>query len=174
MGGSDAGRGVMGRDAGRGVMRTLVLLVLMAAAPSVQAASCSDDTVRMRLGNGSSARFSVEVADDPAGRAKGLMFREHLAPAEGMLFLYERPQPARFWMKNTLIPLDMIFTDVTGTVTRVHANAIPRDETAIDGGAGVFAVLEINGGLAARMGIAPGAVLHHPGFATETAAWPCD
>jgi uncharacterized protein len=67
----------------------------------------------------------------------------------------------------------MIFADVTGTVTRVHANAIPGDTTPIDGGDGVAFVLEINGGLAAKLGIAPGTELRHPAIG-EAAAWPCD
>jgi uncharacterized membrane protein (UPF0127 family) len=76
-------------------------------------------------------------------------------------------------MKNTLVPLDMIFADATGTVTRVHSGAIPGDLTAIDGGPGVAFVLEINAGIAERLGIAPGAELRHPAIG-PTAAWPCD
>ncbi len=76
-------------------------------------------------------------------------------------------------MKNTKIPLDMIFADPAGRVTRVHAQAVPGDLTPIDGGEGVLAVLEINGGLAARMGIAPGAVIRHPALDQSRAAWPC-
>jgi uncharacterized membrane protein (UPF0127 family) len=77
-------------------------------------------------------------------------------------------------MRNTLIPLDMIFADETGTVTKVHENAVPLDETTIDGGPGVQYVLEINGGLAAPMGIGPGAEMRHPAIAPDAAAWPCD
>jgi hypothetical protein len=68
----------------------------------------------------------------------------------------------------------MVFLDASGTVTRVHANAVPLDRTAIDGGAGVQAVLEINGGLAAALGIVPGSVLRHPGLPQAVAAWPCE
>ena len=118
------------------------------------------------------ARFNVEVADDGEERARGLMFREEMARSSGMLFIYPAPQRASFWMKNTLIPLDMIFTDEAGRVMRVHSNAIPGDLTPIDGGEGVVAVLEINGGLAARMGIAPGAELRHPAFG-DAAEWTC-
>lgn len=102
------------------------------------------------------------------------MFRETLPSSAGMLFVYEKPQRAGFWMKNTLIPLDMIFADASGRVTRVHSNAIPQDTTAIDGGEGVAFVLEINGGLATRLGIAPGSELRHPAVDPATAAWPCD
>jgi hypothetical protein len=77
-------------------------------------------------------------------------------------------------MENTLIPLDMIFADATGTVTRVHPEAVPLDRTPIDGGDGVQYVLEINGGLAAALRIRPGAVLRHPDIDQARAAWPCD
>ncbi|SPJ22458.1 DUF192 domain-containing protein [Palleronia abyssalis] len=119
------------------------------------------------------ARFAVEVADDPAERAQGLMFVEDMPTMEGMLFIYERSQPASFWMRNTLIPLDMLFLDQTGTVTRIHENAVPLDETPIPGGDSVRAVLEINGGMAARLGIDEGTVLRHPSLPQSLAAWPC-
>lgn len=154
-------------------MRGLAVVVVMLSAGTALA-ECRPDQVEVRLATGGVARFTVEVADDAGERSQGLMFRESMATGAGMLFLYERPQRAQFWMKNTLIPLDMVFADATGVVTRVHANAIPKDETTIDGGEGVQAVLEINGGLAARMGITEGAVLRHPGFDQAGAAWACD
>jgi uncharacterized membrane protein (UPF0127 family) len=75
-------------------------------------------------------------------------------------------------MKNTLIPLDMIFADERGVVTSVHANAVPHDLTTIDGGEGVRFVLEINGGLAKRLGIVPGSEMRHP--AIDVPVWACD
>jgi uncharacterized membrane protein (UPF0127 family) len=135
-------------------------------------AACAQGRVDLRWPGGAES-FSVELADDPAERARGLMFRESLDPAAGMLFVYESPRRAQFWMKNTLIPLDMIFADAAGRVTRVHSNAIPGDLTPIDGGEGVVYVLEINGGLADRLGIVPGAELRHPAIPAATAAWPC-
>jgi hypothetical protein len=136
-------------------------------------AACTPDVVDIR-GTFGQARFSVEVADTGEERAQGLMFRESLPKSGGMLFVYGAPQRASFWMKNTLIPLDMIFADPTGRVTRVHSNAIPQDTTPIDGGEGVLTVLEINGGLAAQLGIGPGAELRHPSIDAAIAAWPCD
>jgi uncharacterized membrane protein (UPF0127 family) len=159
---------------GNGSPARLILgaaLAVLLAAPAV--AACSEGAAELRLPGGSTMRFSVEVADTDAERSKGLMFREAMATGAGMLFLYEQPQRATFWMKNTLIPLDMIFADATGTVTRVHPRAVPGDLTTIDGGEGVLAVLEINGGLAERLGIVPGTVLRHPALDQETAAWPC-
>jgi uncharacterized protein len=136
-------------------------------------AACSADVVEMQ-GPGGKARFTVEVADDAEERATGLMNRPKMAAGAGMLFVYPAPKKAGFWMKNTLIPLDMIFADETGTVSRVHENAQPMDTTSIDGGDGVKVVLEINGGLAARMGIAAGTVLRHPSLDQTIAAWPCE
>ncbi|MEM7678830.1 MAG: DUF192 domain-containing protein [Myxococcota bacterium] len=134
-------------------------------------AACDIGRVDLR-GDWGQAQFAVDVADDPAERRQGLMNVEEMATGAGMLFVYEAPRRAVFWMRNTLIPLDMIFADETGTVTRVHENAIPLDETNIDGGEGVQYVLEINAGLSERFGIAPGTELRHP--AIEAPAWPCE
>ena len=118
-------------------------------------------------------RFDVELALTPQDRSRGLMFREAMPSRAGMLFVYERPQAVSFWMKNTLIPLDMIFLDQTGTVTHVHQGAVPGDLTPIHGGDSVFAVLEINAGLAARYGITPGTQMRHKVFSQGPAIWPC-
>ncbi len=75
-------------------------------------------------------------------------------------------------MKNTLIPLDMIFIDPAGTVTHIHENAVPLDLTGIDGGTGVQAVLEINGGLSRALGITVGSEIRHPSFDEAGAVWP--
>lgn len=135
-------------------------------------AGCTPDSVAVR-GQFGQVTFQIELADTPKLRSKGLMFRESLARGAGMLFVYDKPQRATFWMKNTLIPLDMIFVDTSGTVTHVHSNAVPHDETLIDGGRGVFAVLEINAGLSKSYGILPGAELQHQAFEKEHAIWPC-
>ncbi|MEB8388367.1 DUF192 domain-containing protein [Rhodobacteraceae bacterium KMM 6894] len=134
--------------------------------------ACRAEQVELR-GDWGTARFSIEVADDDATRAQGLMNREHLAQSAGMLFVYPKAKPVSFWMKNTLIPLDMIFIDAAGVVQKVHSNATPHDTTPISGGDGVKAVLEINGGLARRMGIAKGTQIRHPVFADNAPAWPC-
>lgn len=146
---------------------------LLALLPGAAAAACAPATIDMR-GPGGSQRFSVEVADDRAERAQGLMFRESMPASSGMLFVYEAPHRAAFWMKNTLIPLDIIFADETGVVTRVHSDAVPGDTTPIDGGDGVRFALEINGGLAKRLGIVPGAEMRHPSIPQDLAVWPCD
>ena len=90
-----------------------------------------------------------------------------------MLFVYEHPQRVGFWMENTLIPLDIIFADASGVVKRIHENAIPLDRTTIDGGDQIQFVLEINGGLAGRMGIEVGSEMRHPAIGAH-ASWPCE
>ena len=100
-------------------------------------------------------RFMVEVARTPWQQERGLMFVRSLAPDRGMIFPYDPPQPVSFWMKNTLIPLDMIFIRADGTIARI-ATARPLDETAVPSGEAIAAVLEIRGGLAAELGIRPG------------------
>ena len=150
----------------------LAALVSLLGCASPVFADCDAGRVDLR-GDWGTARFSVEVADDPQERSVGLMNRDSMAQSSGMLFVYERPQRAVFWMKNTLIPLDLIFMDSTGTVTRIHENAIPLDLTGIEGGEAVQFVLEINGGLARRLGIAEGSALRHPTIG-EDAAWACE
>ncbi|MGB8623307.1 MAG: DUF192 domain-containing protein [Paracoccaceae bacterium] len=148
-----------------------VFAIILAFSAAPGAAQCADNLVQLK-GDWGQARFTVELADEPDERAQGLMNREKLATSHGMLFLYASPRRVSFWMKNTLIPLDMIFMDEAGRVTRIHENARPLDETPIDGGAGVRAVLEINGGLSRRIGITEGSLLRHPALG-EAAAWPC-
>ncbi|MEO0750230.1 MAG: DUF192 domain-containing protein [Pseudomonadota bacterium] len=157
---------------GRGRQLTFLLAAVLGALPGVLAAECRDDAVQVK-GAWGQAQFSVAVADDDEERSQGLMFVETMAQSAGMLFIYDRPQVARFWMKNTLIPLDMIFADKTGTVQTVHVNAEPLSERLINGGRDIQYVLEVNGGVAARFGIEPGDQLRHPGIEQDAAAWPC-
>ena len=151
----------------------LIFAALVLCGTGAAQAACSPETLELRGASGNQ-RFTVEVVDTPAEQAQGLMFREKLATSAGMLFVFPNPKRAQFWMKNTLIPLDMIFIDKAGVVTRVHPDAVPQDLTAIDGGPGVAFVLEINGGLAKRMGITPGHEMRHPAVEQSIAVWACD
>jgi len=148
------------------------LCLLMCSAQNVVAQTCREDAVILE-GAWGSARFTVEIADDPGERARGLMNREALPSSAGMLFIYPEPQALSFWMRNTLIELDMLFIDATGTVRHIHHRAQPLDETPIFGGTALTHVLEINGGLSEQMGITEGTVLRHPSFDPGTAAFPC-
>lgn len=152
----------------------VLLLLAFAGAAGAESVSCRPDEVILTRSDGQRiAAFHIEVADDEAERAHGLMARETLPRASGMLFIYPSERSVTFWMRDTLIPLDMLFADDAGRVVSVHSNARPHDETPIPSGAPVRFVLEINGGLARRMGISPGAVLSHPAIAPERAARPC-
>ena len=151
---------------------TALSLLFLCVQTAVGFAACEDGRVDIRWGAGS-AVFDVDVADDHAERSKGLMFVEEMPKRAGMLFVYERPQPVSFWMRNTLIPLDMLFFDANGVLKRVHSNAVPLDETPIPGGQDIQYVLEINGGLAQMFGIREGAELRHPALDQDIAEWSC-
>jgi uncharacterized protein len=109
--------------------------------------------------------FSVELARNDAEREKGLMYRRFMPPDCGMLFDFKREEPVTFWMKNTYIPLDMIFISRAGTVTAVAANAEPLSEQLIPSGGPCYGVLEVNAGIAATIGLKPGDKIRHPIFA---------
>lgn len=154
-------------------MKHLACASVFVALAGAAAAECQPDWVELR-GDFGEARFRVEIADDPDERSRGLMHRESMPLSAGMLFVYETEQPVAFWMENTLIPLDMIFADATGTVVKVHENAIPLDRTTIPSEAPTLVVLEINGGMAARIGIEAGAELRHGALPQDGAVWPCE
>jgi len=109
-------------------------------------------------------RVSLEVVSDDASRARGLMYRNHLDDGHGMLFVFDDESDRSFWMKNTLIPLDMVFIAADGTIKHIHANAVPQTTDPIPSGYPVRAVLEINGGSAALLGIKPGDKVKHAIF----------
>jgi hypothetical protein len=113
---------------------------------------------------GRDLKFEVELATNDAERSHGLMFRKQLGAYEGMLFDFFQEQQVSFWMKNTLIPLDMVFIAGDGTVKHVHANAVPLSTDPIPSMYPVRAVLEINGGSAALLGIKPGDTVKNPIF----------
>jgi len=102
------------------------------------------------------ARFTVEIADTDETRDRGLMYRTSLRPDAGMLFDFKTPQAVAFWMRNTLIPLDMLFIDKDGWIINIAEQARPHDETPIPSRGIVLGVLEIAGGRAAELGIEPG------------------
>lgn len=98
-------------------------------------------------------KFNVEVARTPEEQQKGLMFRTSLPKDGGMLFPFEQPKVASFWMKNTLIPLDMIFIRTDGTIDRIAENTVPESLEPVASGGEVAAVLELAGGTSAALGI---------------------
>lgn len=110
----------------------------------------------IRTAGGGTHRFRVEVARTASEQARGLMFRERLDPDAGMIFPFSPPRPASFWMRNTVIPLDLIFVRADGVIGRIAANAVPYSLATIASGEPVAAVLEIAGGRAAALGIRSG------------------
>jgi uncharacterized protein len=108
--------------------------------------------------------FKVWIADDSERRARGLMFVKQLADDEGMLFVYEQAQPIGMWMKNTFIPLDMLFVATDGKVIRVAANTEPHSLTTIESNGDALGVVELKAGTAARLHIAKGARVMHAAF----------
>lgn len=127
-----------------------------AAAPAVHPES-GLPVVPLRVIHGNKTfAFRVEVARSGQEQAKGLMFRTAMGPDEGMIFPMDPPRGASFWMRNTVIPLDLIFVGTDGRISNIAANAVPYDETPLQSTGLVKAVLELNGGRAAQLGIVPG------------------
>ncbi|CAN5542788.1 hypothetical protein BH10PSE4_BH10PSE4_32830 [soil metagenome] len=152
---------------GRQLVALMLLGVALVAAPAqafqarpkpaiVAAKSASKlDTVEILTSRGA-VKFTVELAISRGEQERGLMFRKALAPNRGMLFPYSPPRRAAFWMKNTLIPLDILYIAPNGRVLSIARNAVPHDETPLPSGGVIGGVLEIPGGRAAQLGILPG------------------
>jgi uncharacterized membrane protein (UPF0127 family) len=144
----------------RAVLTALLTGALLASEVAVAKPAGKLEAVEILTSKGR-ARFQVEIAATHAEQQRGLMFRKALAADRGMLFTYARPQPAAFWMKNTLIPLDIIYIAPNGRVLSIVRNAQPHNEMPLPSGGPILGVLEIAGGRAAQLGILPGdKVLH--------------
>ena len=131
-----------------------LLLGAFAWIDSIRAAEL--ETVVIDKSEGDDLAFEVEMALTPDERSLGLMFRDALDPMSGMLFIYPGPQEVNMWMHSTRIPLDMLFIGADGTIVKIKERAVPYSNEVISSGAPVVAVLELNGGTASRLGIAPG------------------
>jgi uncharacterized protein len=138
-----------------------VLFALMLAAGPARTADQRTLEIASKTGVHS---FAVEIADTEPQREKGLMFRKNLPDGQGMLFDFKREQDVSFWMQNTYIPLDMIFIRGDGSILRIVENAEPLSTRLIPSGGPVLAVLEVIGGTARKLGIAPGDRVAHPIF----------
>ncbi|HUU25425.1 MAG TPA: DUF192 domain-containing protein [Methyloceanibacter sp.] len=114
--------------------------------------------------NSGEHRYTVEIATTNGERATGLMFRRSLPEDAGMIFIYDPPQQVSMWMRNTYIPLDMVFITAEGRVRRVEANTEPFSTDVINSGGAVAAVLELNAGQAAKTGVRPGDQVIFPGL----------
>lgn len=101
-------------------------------------------------------RFTVWVADTPARQAQGLMFVRELPADEGMIFIHEPPRVASMWMKNTYIPLDMLFVTADGRISKIAENTVPHSQKTVSADVPVVAVIELKGGEAAKRGLKVG------------------
>lgn len=138
----------------------MAALFLLLGSLSVQAEGFRTPLVVSKA-DGSEHAFEVELALTNEQRARGLMFREQMAPDHGMLFIFKDEQLRSFWMRNTLIPLDIIFVRSDGRIINIVANAEPKTETQRRSTGPAKAVFEIIGGRAAELGIAPGDIVRH-------------
>jgi uncharacterized protein len=117
------------------------------------------------VSSGARHSFEVEVMRTDEERARGLMFRRYMPANRGMLFDFNAVAPVSMWMKDTFIPLDMIFIRADGVIARIAENTDPLSTRTISSGEPVLGVLELNGGAAAKLGIKPGDRVEHPLFA---------
>ncbi len=138
-------------------------LTLLVAAPSSSEAQMQRETLTLVTASGE-RKIDIEVARTPDEQAKGLMFRTELGDTNGMLFPYSPPRELTMWMKNTYIPLDMVFIRPDGVVHRIEMRTEPLSEAIISSGAPAAAVLELAGGAAERLGIKPGDRVRHSHF----------
>jgi len=157
----------------RGLARGGLLLVGLFVAILAQPACASGDRVEFptdRLvvvsADGTRHEFNVELAVTPSQRSRGLMFRPALAADAGMLFLFDREAPRTFWMKDTIVPLDIIFLDKSGRVVSVAADATPYSTDPIPSGAPAAGVLEVAAGTSARLGVDETAYVEYRAFGT--------
>ena len=143
----------------------LALIALGGAGPACKTVRTHTPTVTVDTGE-RKVPFKVELAITPQEHERGLMYREHLAPDAGMLFISESPRRQVFWMKNTLIPLDMIFIGADWRIAGIVENAEPKTLSAREVAAPSQYVLEIGGGLSARYGIRAGQAVDFQAGAT--------
>ena len=141
----------------------LVVLALLAAGLVQSAHAMRRETLKLITAQGTHT-IDVEVTETPAEKAQGLMFRTRLADTGGMLFFYDTPQEITMWMRNTYIPLDMVFIRADGVVHRIEAMTEPLSERIIGSGGNVTACLELAGGAAQRLGLKPGDRVEHRFF----------
>jgi uncharacterized protein len=147
----------------------LVGLVLLVAGLAHSAHAMRQETLKLITARGAHT-IDVEVTETPAEKSQGLMFRTSLADSKGMLFFYETPQEITMWMKNTYIPLDMVFIRADGIVHRIEARTEPLSENIIASKGDVTACLELAGGAAERLGLKPGDRVEHRFFKPASGA----
>jgi len=151
---------------------TAFLLAALLAGPAPAGTPCDPSQLDILAGQ-HRHRFAVEIADDPAEQARGLMFRTSLPADTGMLFIFDPPSRTHFWMRNTMIPLDMLFIDDAGRVESIAERRDTFSDRVSSSRGPVRAVLEVGGGIARLLGITPGAQVVHPAFQGAPEALHC-
>ena len=142
----------------------LLLLLAGTPAPAPALERFESDALAIETNAGERYEFLVELAVTPAQQAQGLMFRRSMPAERGMLFVYRPARRASMWMKNTFIPLDILFIAADGRIVKIVERTVPKSLAAISSGETVLAVLELNAGTASRLGIAPGDRVLHGAF----------
>jgi uncharacterized membrane protein (UPF0127 family) len=142
----------------------LIAMMSMMFFTAGYAADAKTEKLTVVSKDGTEHYFNVEIAATPVDREVGLMFRTSMDPDHGMLFEMEANATVEFWMKDTLIPLDMLFVASDGTIKTIHENAIPKDLTPLSSNVPVTGVIELNGGRASALGIAVGDKVVFPFF----------
>ena len=144
---------------------------MLIAAVAMASAALADEPVYLpsepltiETAAGKTISFDAEIADDDAKRSHGMMFRREMKDSEAMLFIWSQPYEAAMWMRNTFIPLDMLFIAADGRIVYIARETVPQSLDVISAGQKVRAVLEIKGGAAARLGIAEGDRVRHRFF----------
>ncbi len=136
------------------ILTGILLFPAFAAVPA-----CADSQPLIVETSGGRQQFTVELATTPDQMTIGLMFRQSLPADAGMLFVYPSERQVEFWMKNTYIPLDMLFIGADGHIRHIAERTVPLNETPIASIEEVRAVLEVNGGTVSRLGIKEGDVV---------------
>lgn len=139
---------------------SMFLLTLPVSACRAEEPGAYTEKLTIKAQSGKEHKFQVEIAATPETVMKGLMFRSSMPEDSGMLFMFPQEQERNFWMRNTLIPLDIIYIRESGVIHHIHENAIPHDETPLPSSGAVKNVLELNGGVTAKLGIRPGDVVY--------------
>lgn len=147
----------------------LVVAVVTLAQPAYASdadrlAGFSRSSLEVASADGRLHKFRIWVADNDRRRMQGLMYIEQIADDQGMLFVFEYPRIINMWMRNTILPLDMIFIGADGRIVHVAANTTPYSDDTISSQQNALGVLEVKAGTAARLNIKPGAVVVHPAF----------
>ena len=146
------------------ILAVLAALLVFGAIDAARSVAFEETPLTIAA-EGGRFEFQVELAVSPEQRSQGLMFREDLAEDRGMLFDFGRPQRASMWMRNTYVPLDMLFIDAAGRITQIATDTQPLSDAAIASREPVRAVLELRAGVTAKLGIEPGDRVIHPLFA---------